>query len=382
MSRQFNVMIKSPSKERSLRVLLELDSSDLRKGAIRNALDLAQSGDAFGFRCVLCGPLDDDFKRLAGRLGLGILPGRSRMYSRLGLPAYGLSVALWLARLVRLRPDIVHLNYLGWGPSLACAAHLLGIPVVGRAGGEFNPQNPAQKWTQAYIANSEAHGRSLLNSPLKDRVVVTGPLVRFARSSVDSVEPPLPKRRPHRCEMLFLGQIVERKGIAVLVDALPLVSADVDVMIVGGDWEEEPFARHIRDRVKRLGLGDRIWLSNYRTDVQSLLTRCDILVVPSSQDTLPRVVIEAMLSGVTVVATAVGAIPSLIDHGVNGLLVQPGDPRALADAINRLVESPPLRKRLGLAGRARADAQLGPETTLERYGHLYRSLAFKHAHRP
>lgn len=359
-----------------MRVLLELDSSDLRKGAIRNALDLAQSAEAFGFSCILCGRIDRELETIAHRLGVATASGESRMFSRRTLPLFAFSAARWRARLRQLRPDVVHLNYLGWGPSLGYAAHVRGIPVVSRAGA-FHHQNPGNRWVDAYVANSEAHARSLLDSPLRDRVVVTGPLVRRTPPAVVK-EPPLPPRSPDRCRLLFIGQIVERKGVAVLLDALASVRRDADLMLIGGNWSEEPFGRQMRDRIRQLHLEDRVQLFNHRTDVEDLLRASDILVVPSLQDTLPRVVIEAMFAGVPVIATSVGAIPTIVEHDVTGVLVEAGDANRLADAINWLMISPERRAAFGRAGRARAETQLRPETTLARYAQLYRSLASAH----
>ena len=357
-----------------MRILLELDSSDIRKGAIRNALDLAHASEAFGFSCVLCGCLDRDLETIAGRLGIATMAGRSRMISKRALPLYAWDVARWAGRLLRLRPDVVHLNYAGWGPSLACAAYLCGIPVVARASA-FDPNNPGNRWVKAYVANSEAHAASLLQSPLRNRVVVTGPLVRTTPSSSSPELLPVPPKRPHSCRLLFVGQIVERKGIAVLLDALPSVSLDADLLIVGGNWSDEGFARRMRDRVTELGLGDRVHLSNHRTDVMDLLRASDVLVVPSLADTMPRVIIEAMSAGLPVIATSVGAIPTLVEDEVTGLLVRPGESGDLAQAINRLVLSEEQRARFGRAGRVRAETELRPEATLERYAQLYRRLA-------
>jgi glycosyltransferase involved in cell wall biosynthesis len=357
-----------------LRVLLELDSSDVRKGAIRNALDLAQAAEPFGFSCILCGRIDRELETVAHRLGVAISPGRSRMFSRRTLPLFALSAARWMVRLRQLRPDVVHLNYLGWGPSLEYAAHISGIPVVSRAGA-FHHQNPGNRWVHTYVANSEAHARSLLDSPLRDRVVVTGPLVRLTPSAAVVKEPALPPKRPGRCRLLFIGQVVERKGVAVLLDALVSVRPEADLMLIGGNWNEEPFARQMRDCIRQLHLDDRVQVFNHRTDVAELLRTSDILVVPSLQDTLPRVVIEAMFAGVPVIATTVGAMPTIVEDNVTGVLVEAGNSNALAAAINRLVASPERRAAFGRAGRVRAETHLRPETTLERYAQLYRSLA-------
>jgi glycosyltransferase involved in cell wall biosynthesis len=360
-----------PIVERNIRVLLELDSSDVRKGAIRDALDLGRAH--VGFTCIFCGQVDPNLTAIASGLGVSTVSGESRPFSRRGLPAYALSVLAWIVRLMRLRPNVVHLNYAGWGPSLGYAAHLCGIPVVARAA-EFHPRNPGNKWTRVYIANSEAHGRSLLQSSLRDRVVVAGPLIRESPVDTAVVDLPLPPKRPQGCRILYLGQIVERKGLLVLIDALPLVSSEADLLLVGGDWQTDPFADIVRQRVSQLGLGQRVHCSNHRADIQNLLQDSDIVVVPSLMDALPRVVFEAMSHGLPVVGTSVGGIPTLIEDNVTGFLVPPNDPDALAAAISALVRSRELRERFGLAGRARSQIQSLHAATLQRYADVYRSL--------
>jgi glycosyltransferase involved in cell wall biosynthesis len=179
-----------------------------------------------------------------------------------------------------------------------------------------------------------------------------------------------------------LGQIVPRKGIAVLVEALPLLLPEVDLVIVGGNWDTEEYARTIRERVRTSGFADRVQLMNHRTDVRDLLHACDLLVVPSLQDTLPRVIIEAMFNGVPVVAARVGAISAVVDNAVTGILVQPGDARSLAEAVNQLASSPDLRQRLGLAARSFAEANLRSTLTMKRYADLYRRLQSERRSRP
>jgi glycosyltransferase involved in cell wall biosynthesis len=84
--------------------------------------------------------------------------------------------------------------------------------------------------------------------------------------------------------------------------------------------------------------------------------------------------LESMAAGCPVVATAVGGIPDLVSHGVNGLLVRPGDTQALADAVARVLADPKLARSLGRAARATVAARFTPERSLERLGQIYTAL--------
>src|SRR3954468_7520599 len=104
-----------------LRILVEMNSADLRIGAVNDALDLGELAASSGARFTLCGPITAQLQQEAERRGIGTLYASSRQFSRRGLPLYIVDVLRWVARLLRLSPDVVHLNYPGYGPSLACA---------------------------------------------------------------------------------------------------------------------------------------------------------------------------------------------------------------------------------------------------------------------
>jgi len=366
------------TRRRALHVLLEIASSDTRLGAVNDGLDLAHFTRPLGVRFTLCGSLDDRLIEMAQVSGIGTVRRASHSMSKRGILRYVADVAGWLGRLQRLRPDIVHLNYVGWGPSLACAARLCRIPVVGRAGGQFQSRNLSNRWIAAYVANCEAQAASLLASPLASRVVVTGDLFRPERlERCPRLERPIPARRGKVPRFLFLGQLVERKGLAVLVEAVTGMTADADLLLVGGDWEAEGHPQQIRRLITDSGLGGRVHCENHRTDVAALLAESDGLVLASLAEARPRCILEAMFAGRAVIASAVGGIPEMVQHGVTGLLVPPGDAKALAAALDQLAGSDALRGALGEAAQRHARSEFRPEVTAARYVHLYRQLALR-----
>jgi glycosyltransferase involved in cell wall biosynthesis len=127
----------------------------------------------------------------------------------------------------------------------------------------------------------------------------------------------------------------------------------VGVWVGGGE-----LAERIARRARRLS-GPRVILAGERTDVLGLLPAFDVFALSSRYEGLPTVMVEAMICGVPVVATAVNAVPDLVVAGETGLLVPPGRPAQLAAAIRYLLDSPELAARLAVAARDRVGDQYG-----------------------
>lgn len=163
-----------------------------------------------------------------------------------------------------------------------------------------------------------------------------------------------PERDTHgTVEAVFLGRLIDRKGVFDLVDALSLLDPDLrgrlHVTVAGhGD------ADAVRRRVTELGLEHvvevRSWLGPDERD--ALLARAQLLVLPSWWEALPMAVLEAMAWAVTPVVTPVGTLATLVRDGHNGVVVPLQDPVALASALEKLLVDDEGRARLGAAARA------------------------------
>jgi len=153
--------------------------------------------------------------------------------------------------------------------------------------------------------------------------------------------------------VVTVANLRPEKGYDTLLDAARLVvdrGAPVRFVSVGRGSEEEA----MRERHRTLGLGDRFTFLGRRDDVLRLLVAADVFVLPSRQEGLPVVLMEATSVGLAIVATAVGGVPQVLTDGVDGLVVPPDAPGDLAAAVVRLVEDPGLRGRLGSAARSRS----------------------------
>ena len=157
-----------------------------------------------------------------------------------------------------------------------------------------------------------------------------------------------------RVAIVIVSRLVRHKGYPELLAALPEVPG-AELWVVGerlpSDHGADIEAMLDAPRVRRLG---------YRADVEAVLAAADIFVLPSQFEGLPMSVIEAMLTGLPVVATNIRGPREQVVHGETGLLVStvayPGGVSPLAQALNRLVADPALRARMGAAGRVRACA--------------------------
>lgn len=123
-----------------------------------------------------------------------------------------------------------------------------------------------------------------------------------------------------------------------------------------------------------LGLNGRVLFLGWRRDLPRIYADLDVLVISSKNEGTPVSAIEAMASGVPVVATRVGGIPDLIEDQKTGILVEPEDPSALADAVISLLRNPPMARRMGQAAQAHVLEKYTVERLLDDTEKLYREL--------
>jgi glycosyltransferase involved in cell wall biosynthesis len=178
---------------------------------------------------------------------------------------------------------------------------------------------------------------------LQVRLRIDPSRIEILRNGVPSpgVLPFMTRRRPN--VLVFLGNLLPRKGLADLLIAL------TDKTLLSRDWElvvsGEGKVSAVKARVKQLGLDGRVCFTGWqdRPATVALLTRAFMLILPSSHEGLPLVLLEAASVGCPIVTTPVGAIPEVFAHEKTALLVTPGDTGALAAAITRLMDDPGLR---------------------------------------
>jgi glycosyltransferase involved in cell wall biosynthesis len=186
--------------------------------------------------------------------------------------------------------------------------------------------------------------------------------------------------------LLFVGTLARRKGLLDLLQAIRLLrSRGIDrwrLEVVGaGNEAGDREAQVVRGAFAAEGLDGAFLGPLGGAAVRERLRSASIYVLPSHSEGQPIGILEAMASRLPVVATRVGAIPEMIRHGAEGMLVDPGHPAQLADALEELITSPELRKRMGLAARRRAEDRYGLEKLRARLGELYQTVTREVGHR-
>jgi glycosyltransferase involved in cell wall biosynthesis len=257
--------------------------------------------------------------------------------------------------------DLLHVNLASYGSTyrklVICAfAQRLGVPYMLHLHGADYPAfwQEASAALRRRIVNMYvgAAGVIVLGEVWREFVFDIAPhartvILRNATPTFDDVHADAHADRLPL--ILFLGRLGARKGTPELIDAAARIAALPDwQMVVAGDGPVD----ETRADVAHRGLTGRVavpgWVGPGET--AALLSRATVMVLPSHAENLPMSVIEGLAAGLAVVTTPVGAVPEIIEHEVNGLLVPPGDPAALAEALERVIVDRELRERLATAG--------------------------------
>jgi glycosyltransferase involved in cell wall biosynthesis len=185
--------------------------------------------------------------------------------------------------------------------------------------------------------------------------------IRVIRNAArdDAFRDPVPRHRrameamfprPGERIVLSANRLTPDKGAHVLIKAVPAVlRADPGArFLICGEGASRS---HLESMVHEAGLRGFVVFAGFRPDLDDWMPNADLLALPSFNEGLPNVVLEACASGVPCVATAVFGTPEVLHDGVNGYLVPAGDAAALADGIIRLLSDPALRRQMGAAGR-------------------------------
>ncbi len=171
----------------------------------------------------------------------------------------------------------------------------------------------------------------------------------------------------------YIGRLGPEKGIAYLLEAAGTVcrsKKDVYFVLIGeGILKEET-----GDFVARKALEGRIFMPGFRSDATEMLRELDMLILPSLTEGTPMVILEAMAAGVPVIASDVGGIGEIIEDSRTGLLIKPGDPGAIVEAINALLENGGLAENISRSAKKEVESRFSASRMSELYERTYRNV--------
>jgi glycogen(starch) synthase len=297
---------------------------------------------------------------------------------RLGLPVrrfrqlYGPQAAI-IAPILALRADVVHVHLgedLAVLPAGAAAARLRHLPLVLTVHTSLRHTLAVSDLRSAILKALGGPIERLGEHSAEAVLVITPRLCRLLVSDgVDEnrihvippgVNPSLfegPFEDPFsgvgKPRVVFVGRLASQKGVGTLVSAAALLEdPSAQVLLVG----DGPKRKALERRARRIGVGDRVRFEGFvaHERLPAAMAHADLLVLPSVYEELGTVLLEAMQAGLPIVASKTGGIPDVIEDGVNGMLVPPGEPEALARAIDRLLADRDLGRRLSEEAQGRA----------------------------
>ncbi|MFG1225409.1 glycosyltransferase family 4 protein [Xanthobacter wiegelii] len=289
------------------------------------------------------------------------------------------------------KPDIVHVH-VGDFPSLYRKAvvffpftlvktkkllHFHGAAFLN----QYETKGPAQKWLIKRIMRSFDKVICLSHNWREDLQRNFTPLdAVVVQNAVPLPEETVGARAPGApLQVLFLGLIGPRKGLFDLLDAIDLLIAQgMEVRIeMGGNGEiERLLARldaspELKKRARFLG-----WVTPEQRREACL--KAHVFALPSYAEGMPMAIMEAMAFGLPIISTPVGGIPELVEDGVNGRLVSPGNPQGLAEALRQLNDDEALSAEMGRRSRAVIEKNFDFSAHLSRIGVVYESLGADH----
>jgi len=369
---------------RVLHIITRLDVGGSAENTVISATRMPKAEFASS---VISGRTVDPPPRLAETLRDAGVPFFEVPHLRRPVDVAGDCRALWQVwRLIRrLRPDIVHTHSSKAGFIGRMAARLAGVPRIlytphGHVfQGYFSSpvtrsfvvlERLAARWTDRIITLTDAEADQHLALGIgRPGQFVTIP----SGIDLDAAMAAAPTRLvPDGPAIGTVARLVPIKGHAYLLDAAPEVLRQYPAarFVLVGDGETRAA---LEAQARRLGVGDRVLFTGYRDDVPSLLAGMDLVVLPSLNEGMGRVLVTAMALGKPIVATRVGGVPELLADGAAGRLVPPGDAAALADAVCALLRDPDQAAALGEAGRRRV-GRYSAQAMVESLAQVYRDV--------
>lgn len=199
------------------------------------------------------------------------------------------------------------------------------------------------------------------------------PTVIYAGAALPPLQEPRPVSPACGPVVGTACRLVPIKGLRYLIEATAMLSKaipDLRLEIAGSGPSENELRRQCRE----LGIADKVTFLGWQRELESAYRRWDVFCLPSMEEGFGLAALEAMASGLPVIATSVGGLPEIVDDGVTGHLVPPSDPQALAASLRALLQDGPRRRAMATAARRRVAEEFSVDRTVRGVETLYSSL--------
>ena len=379
--------MRSSPLDKFLKGKILIDVLDIMGGAERNLLQLRKELELRGHTVTICALKCGGLSRSMQLEGLRVIElDLTRIYDFKALRS-----VLKLTKLIKKKAISLLMSYHESSDFLSLFVGLLTrIPVLSNRRDMGFKLKRKHIWAyrvanlcfERIIANSTAVKRVIVEmqwaTPSKVLVIPNGVGGLSVPAEIYRI-PEIVKGEEGCLYVCCLANIRPIKGQEYLIEAASLVSKRfplVRFLLVGREDTDAAYSTTLREKVKKLGLEKKVHFVGAlpHDQVQSFLSFMDISVLPSLSEGMSNTLLESMAAGKPVVATAVGGNPEVLANGRAGLLVPPADPEALADAINRLLNSPDIRREMGRSGRLRVESEYGVSKMVDRYERLFMEI--------
>lgn len=351
-------------------------------GTETHILELASRIDRSRFDVTVCS------LKAGGSIAEELRARGVKVVSLNGAGKLDLRVLVRLLNVLRTeRPDIIQ-AFLIWANVAArvCGRILRAFPVISSYHDEVVSEGRVVRvldrltltWTRAVVCCSEA-----VRTSVESRIGVKSgrctiipfgvDVARFEHAAASTRED-LGLRQGGSVIGVVCRLVEPKKGLTILLQALGELGRrhgrpPCQLVVIG----DGPARRELEQLRDQLGLSSWVVFVGERRDIPQILRSLDMFVLPSLYEGFGIAILEAMAAGKPVIATRVGGIPEFVVSGETGILVEPGDDRALADAIERLLADPEQAKQMGMRGHDRVLRRYGISDVVRRHEQVYES---------
>lgn len=296
------------------------------------------------------------------------------------------------AEIEDFKPDIIHARGFSSNisPSFLIAAKKYNIPVVVTptlsdpyALPKITFKKPYRivSWLKAWIHQEMVKRNvdyficpsNIVAEHLKNNVGIDGSKIGIVKHFIEWEQAAKAKNSCNKKDILYVGRLSKEKGIEYLIQAIPKIKEEhpeVKLHIVGEGNMEQNF----KDLTNKLEIEDKVIIHGYlpHENLATMYRKSSVFILPSvCKENAPNAIIEAMSQRTPVITTNIGGQAELVENGVNGLLVKPGDAGDLAEKICNILDDPELGREMGERGRKIVEENHTPEKHLRRLIEIY-----------